>query len=142
MDREENQGRMKNIRVSAAVIHDGSSIFATERGYGEWKGKWEFPGGKREEGENGEDTVKREIMEELETRIEVEDFLCTVEYDYPSFHLTMDTYIAKVVEGKLILKEHEDAKWISLPLLDDLDWLDADKAVVQEVKRYFSLKGI
>ena len=99
MDRKENQGRMKNIRVSAAVIHDGSSIFATERGYGEWKGKWEFPGGKREEGENGEDTVKREIMEELETRIEVEDFLCTVEYDYPSFHLPWTLILQRWLKG-------------------------------------------
>ena len=129
---------MKNIRVSAAVIHRDGKIFATQRGYGEYKGKWEFPGGKREEGESGEEALYREIREELDSRVEIEKLICTTDFDYPTFHLTMDVYLASLVEGKLTLLEHEDAKWVSLDSIDDLDWLPADWSVIDEIKKHFS----
>lgn len=129
---------MKRIRVSAAVIHKDGKIFATQRGYGEYKGKWEFPGGKREEGESGEEALKREIKEELDSTIIIEKLICTTEYDYPSFHLTMDVYLATLLEGKLTLLEHEDAKWVSLDSIDTLDWLGADWSVIEEIKKHFS----
>ena len=129
---------MKNIRVSAAVIHRDGKIFATQRGYGEYKGKWEFPGGKREEGESGEEALYREIREELDSKVEIEKLICTTDFDYPTFHLTMDVYLASLVEGKLTLLEHEDAQWVSLDSIDDLDWLPADWSVIDEIKKHFS----
>ena len=129
---------MKRIRVSAAVIHKDGKIFATQRGYGEYKGKWEFPGGKREEGESGEEALKREIKEELDSTIIIEKLICTTEYDYPTFHLTMDVYLATLLEGKLTLLEHEDAQWVSLDAIDTLDWLGADWSVIEEIKKHFS----
>lgn len=129
---------MKSIRVSAAVIHKDGKIFATQRGYGEYKGKWEFPGGKREEGESGEEALNREIKEELDSIINIETLICTTDFDYPTFHLTMDVYLASLVEGKLTLLEHEDAKWVSLDSIDSLDWLPADWSVIEEIKRHFA----
>ena len=129
---------MKNIRVSAAVIHRDGKIFATQRGYGEYKGKWESPGGKREEGESGEEALYREIREELDSKVEIEKLICTTDFDYPTFHLTMDVYLASLVEGKLTLLEHEDAKWVSLDSIDNLDWLPADWSVIDEIKKHFS----
>ena len=137
MDRETDK-RMKSIRVSAAVIHRDGKIFATQRGYGEYKGKWEFPVGKREEGESGEEALYREIIEELDSKVKIEKLICTTDYDYPTFHLTMDVYLASLVEGKLTLLEHEDAKWVSLDSIDDLDWLPADWSVIDEIKKHFS----
>ena len=122
----------------AAVIRDGNQIFATARGYGEFKGQWEFPGGKREDGESGEDTAKREIQEELGAVIEVEKYLCTVEYQYPEFFLTMDAYLASVKEGHLTLTEHSDALWLALDELDSVQWLPADIRVVDEIRKHFS----
>ena len=103
---------MKTIRVVAAVIKDGDKIFATQRGYGDLKGGWEFPGGKIEEGETPQEALKREIMEELDTEIEVGELIDTIEYDYPDFHLSMGCYWCSVVSGDLVLKEHEDARWL------------------------------
>ena len=137
MDREEDK-RMKSIRVSAAVIHRDEKIFATQRGYGEYKGKWEFPGGKREEGESGEEALYREIIEELDSKVKIEKLICTTDYDYPTFHLTMDVYLSTLIEGKLTLLEHEDAQWVSLDSIDDLDWLPADWSVIDEIKKHFS----
>ena len=137
MDREEDK-RMKSIRVSAAVIHRDEKIFATQRGYGEYKGKWEFPGGKREEGESGEEALEREIREELDSKVKIEKLICTTDYDYPTFHLTMDVYLSTLIEGKLTLLEHEDAQWVSLDSIDDLDWLPADWSVIDEIKKHFS----
>ena len=129
---------MKNIRVSAAVIHRDGKILATQRGYGEYKGKWEFPGGKREEGESGEEALYREIREELDSKVKIEKLICTTDYDYPTFHLTMDVYLSTLIEGKLTLLEHEDAQWVSLDSIDDLDWLPADWSVIDEIKKHFS----
>ena len=137
MDREEDK-RVKSIRVSAAVIHRDGKIFATKRGYGEYKGKWEFPGGKREEGESGEEALEREIREELDSKVKIERLICTTDYDYPTFHLTMDVYLSTLIEGKLTLLEHEDAKWVSLDSIDNLDWLPADWSVIDEIKKHFS----
>lgn len=137
MDRETDK-RMKSIRVSAAVIHRDGKIFATQRGYGEYKGKWEFPGGKREEGESGEEALEREIREELDSKVKIEKLICTTDYDYPTFHLTMDVYLSTLIEGKLTLLEHEDAQWVSLDSIDDLDWLPADWSVIDEIKKHFS----
>ena len=137
MDREEDK-RVKSIRVSAAVIHRDGKIFATQRGYGEYKGKWEFPGGKREEGESGEEALEREIREELDSKVKIEKLICTTDYDYPTFHLTMDVYLSTLIEGKLTLLEHEDAQWVSLDSIDDLDWLPADWSVIDEIKKHFS----
>ena len=127
---------MKQIEVVAAIIHDDEGrIFATQRGYGDFKDGWEFPGGKMEPGESPEDALKREILEELETRIVVERLVQTVEYGYPAFHLKMHCFWCHVESGSLTLKEHEAAKWLSLSMLDSVDWLPADKAVVEKIKK-------
>ena len=124
----------KTIRVVAAIIVAGDKYFATQRGYGEWKGYWEFPGGKIEAGETPEKALRREIKEELDTEINVGDKLCTVEYDYPSFHLSMDCFLAKVKSGTLTLKEHDAAKWLRRDELDSISWLPADEVVIKELK--------
>ena len=125
----------KRIEVVAAIIHDDKGrIFATQRGYGEWKDWWEFPGGKTEQGETPEEALKREIREELSAEISVDKYVCTVEYDYPKFHLTMHCYICSLLTDALHLNEHEAAKWLSEGELDNVRWLPADLNVVQELK--------
>ena len=109
-------------------------IFATQRGYGEFKGGWEFPGGKIEDGETLQEALKREIMEELDTEIKVGELLETIEYDYPTFHLSMDCFWAEIVSGDLILKEHEAAKWLTMESLDSVDWLPADVRLIETIK--------
>ena len=123
---------------SAAVIIDGSRILATERGYGEYKGGWEFPGGKREEGESGEDTVIREIKEELGADITVDRFLCTVEYQYKAFLLIMDCYVCHVVSGMITITEHIAMKWLDSKTIDSVEWLPADLAVLPYVRSLFN----
>lgn len=125
---------MKTIKVAAAVIRDSNRIFATARGYGEFKGGWEFPGGKLEPGETPQEALKREIYEELETEIEVGDLIHTVEYDYPEFHLSMDCFWCSIVKGDLVLKEAEEAKWLTLETLDSVSWLPADMELVEIIK--------
>ena len=126
---------MKQIEVVAAIIHDKEDrIFATQRGYGDYKDGWEFPGGKMEPGESPEQALKREIWEELETEIIVEWLVKTVEWDYPQFHLTMHCYCCHVNSGTLTLKEHEAARWLSPDQLDNVDWLPADQVVVEQLK--------
>lgn len=125
---------MKTIQVAAAVITDGSRIFATQRGYGPYKDWWEFPGGKIEQGETPEDALRREILEELDTVIEIERKLTTVEYDYPEFHLHMECFLAKIIKGDLVLKEHEASKWLSLNETDSLKWLPSDLQVIDALK--------
>ena len=131
---------MKIVKVVAAVIRsideDGSQmIFATQRGYGEFKGGWEFPGGKIEAGETPEQALKREIMEELDTEICVGSLIDTIEYDYPDFHLSMDCFWAEIVSGELVLKEHEAARWLTHETLDSVDWLPADVALIEKIKK-------
>lgn len=126
--------KMKKVRVVAAVIRDGNKVFATARGYGEHKGGWEFPGGKMEEGETPEEALRREILEELDTEIMVGERIDTIEYDYPAFHLSMDCFWAEIVSGNLILKEHEDAKWLSKEELDSVKWLPADLELIEKVR--------
>lgn len=130
---------MKTIRVVAAVIKDVNKdkepiIFATQRGYGEFKGGWEFPGGKIEEGETPQEALKREIMEELDTEIAVGEQIDTIEYDYPAFHLSMDCFWARVISGELVLKEHEAAKWLTKEQLDSVEWLPADITLIDKIK--------
>ena len=129
---------MKTIRVAAAVIRSVNEagepvIFATQRGYGEFKDGWEFPGGKIEEGETPEQALKREIMEELDTEIIVGELLERVEYDYPAFHLSMDCFWCEIGKGNLVLKEHEDARWLTREQLRDVEWLSADVALVERI---------
>lgn len=125
---------MKTIEVVAAIIHDAEGrIFATQRGYGDMKDGWEFPGGKMEAGETPEDALKREIWEELETKIVVEKLLTTVDYDYPKFHLTMHCFMCSIESGQLTLKEHEAARWLQLSDIYSVDWLPADKVVVDRL---------
>lgn len=127
---------MKRIEVVAAIIHDGQGrVLATQRGYGEMKGGWEFPGGKTELGETHEQALKREIWEELEATIKVERLVQTVEWDYPHFHLTMHCFWCSVESGSLTLKEHESARWLTLTDIDTVDWLPADRAVVETLKK-------
>lgn len=121
---------MKKIEVVAAIIVHEGKVFATQRGYGEWKDWWEFPGGKMEAGEGAKEALRREIREELATEVVVGDLLTTVEYDYPQFHLTMHCYWCKVERGKLTLLEHEAAKWLSREEMDSVKWLPADIKVV------------
>ena len=131
----EESEKMKQIEVVAAIIRKGDRIFATQRGYGEWKDWWEFPGGKMEEGESPEEALLREIREELSTEISVEELLCTVEYDYPKFHLTMHCYWCSLVTEALHLNEHEAARWLTSDELDSVDWLPADLLVVEAIKK-------
>lgn len=126
---------MKTIEVSAAIIHDKTGrIFATQRGYGEWKDWWEFPGGKIEPGETPEDALAREIKEELNAEISIDKFVTTVEYDYPKFHLTMHCYLCSVIKGDLELLEAEDSKWLLLSEAKDIKWLPADKLILDDIK--------
>ena len=126
---------MKQIEVVAAIICKGDKIFATQRGYGEWKDWWEFPGGKMEDGETPEEALVREIREELSTEISVDGLLCTVEYDYPKFHLTMHCYLCSLLTEALHLNEHEAAKWLAMEEIDSVKWLPADLEVVDNLKR-------
>ena len=125
---------MKQIEVVAAIIRKEDKIFATQRGYGEWKDWWEFPGGKIEAGETPEEALKREIQEELSTEISVDKFLCTVEYDYPAFHLTMHCYLCSLLTEALHLNEHEEAKWLTMEELNSVKWLPADMEVVEKME--------
>ena len=129
---------MKTINVVAAIIIKDNKIFATQRGYGEFKDGWEFPGGKVEQGEAPENAIVREIKEELDSVIEVKEYFDTVEYDYPNFHLSMKCYICTVVSGKLELLEHEAAKWLDKDSLDSVAWLPADLGLVDKLKDYLS----
>lgn len=125
---------MKTIQVVAAIIVHDNKIFTTQRGYGEWKDGWEFPGGKVEQGETREQALRREIKEELNTVIEVCELFDTVEYDYPKFHLSMDCFTCKIVFGNLELREHQAAKWLAKDDLDCVGWLPADLALIQKIK--------
>ena len=124
---------MKTIEVVAAIIKHEDRILATQRGYGEFKGFWEFPGGKMEAGEAPEEALVREIKEELDTLIEVGELFETVEYDYPQFHLTMHCYICSIISGVLVLKEHEAARWLTRDTLGSVDWLPADEALIERL---------
>lgn len=125
---------MKTVRVVAAVIRKDDKIFATQRGYGEFKDGWEFPGGKIEERETPEQALAREIKEELDTEIQVGKLIDTIEYDYPKFHLSMDCFWCEIMQGGLELKEHEAARWLSKEELYSVDWLPADVGIVERVK--------
>ena len=131
---------MKTIRVVAAIIKAENEkgepiIFATQRGYGDLKGGWEFPGGKIEEGETSQEALIREIKEELETEITVGELIDTIEYDYPTFHLSMDCFWAEIVSGDLVLKEHEAAKWLTKDELDSVEWLPADITLIDKIRK-------
>ena len=127
---------MKTVRVVAAIIIENGKVFATQRGYGEFKDGWEFPGGKIEPGETPEEAIVREIKEELDTEVEVIELLDTVEYDYPNFHLSMGCFICKIKSGDLVLKEHEAAKWLTKETLGSVEWLPADMGLVREIEKY------
>lgn len=126
---------MKQVEVVAAVLRDDAGrVFATQRGYGAMKDGWEFPGGKIETGETPEEALKREIVEELNVNIDIDDFLTTVEWDYETFHLTMQCYLCHVVSGEMVLMEHEAARWLPLEEIDSVDWLPADLMVVAALR--------
>ncbi len=133
---------MKTVRVVAAVIRDGDKIFATARGYGEYKGWWEFPGGKIEEGETPQQALVREIREELTAEILVGDLIRTIEYDYHSFHLSMDCFWAEVVSGHLELKEAEDAKWLTAEQLYEVNWLPADMELIDPIRQTLAKSSV
>lgn len=125
---------MKTIYVAAAIIHNGNKIFATQRGYGDFKGFWELPGGKIEQGESPEDALRREILEELDTHIAIEQRVTTIEWDYQQFHLTMHCFWCHVESGSLTLKEHQAARWLTTDELDSVEWLPADKDILSKIK--------
>ena len=126
---------MKTIEVVAAIIHKGDKVFATQRGYGEWKDYWEYPGGKVGPGESPEAALVREIREELDTEISVDKFLTTIEWDYPKFHLTMHCYMCSLLTVALHLNEHEDARWLSAADLDTVNWLPADYQLIPLIEK-------
>lgn len=126
---------MKTINVAAAIIKKDNNFFVTQRGYGEFKGGWEFPGGKMEAGETPKEALCREIKEELETEISVDQFVTTVDYDYPNFHLTMHCFLCSIKKGSLTLLEHSDAKWLDMKSIDSVDWLPADIEAVNALKK-------
>lgn len=126
---------MNHIEVVAAIIQKDDKIFATQRGYGEWKDWWEFPGGKIEHGETLEYALKREIREELSTEINIDKLFCTVNYDYPKFHLTMHCYLCSLQNDAMHLNEHEAAKWLTKNELDSVKWLPADIAIIKQLKQ-------
>ena len=130
---------MKTVKVVAAVIKEvndkgESIIFSTQRGYGEFKDGWEFPGGKIEAGETPQEALKREIMEELDTEVKVGTLIDTIEYDYPNFHLSMDCFWCEIVSGELKLKEHDNAKWLTKEHLDEVEWLPADVILIDKIR--------
>ena len=125
---------MKTIEVVAAIIREGDRVLATQRGYGEFEGMWEFPGGKIEPGEEREEALKREIDEELAVEIVVEELVCTVEYDYPNFHLTMHCYFCSIASGEVELLEHKSARWLRRDELNSVEWLPADVGVVNSLR--------
>ena len=125
---------MKQIEVVAAIIHHDGAYFATQRGYGEFEGMWEFPGGKIEPGESREDALKREIQEELGVDIYIKELLCTTEYDYPTFHLTMHCYLCSVASGEIELREHKSAQWLTAETLETVEWLPADKEIIAKLR--------
>lgn len=125
---------MKTIRVVAAVIHQEKQVFATARGYGDFKGLWEFPGGKIEVGESAQQALVREIKEELNLNIQVGELIDTVEYDYPTFHLSMDCFWATIISGKLMLKEAEAGKWLTKKTLDSVVWVPADILILDRIR--------
>ena len=126
---------MKQIEVVAAIICKDGAFLASQRGYGEFEGLWEFPGGKIETGETHEMAILREIKEEFGVSINVEKFLCTTEYDYPSFHLTMHCYVCSIKSGDIVLREHKSALWLATETFDDVEWLPADKSVVEILRQ-------
>ena len=125
---------MKQIEVVAAIIRREDEVFATQRGYGDWKDWWEFPGGKMEPGETPEVALTREIREELSADINVDEFLCTVEYDYPKFHLTMHCFLCSLLTEAMHLNEHEAARWLRKDELESVGWLPADRVVIEKLK--------
>ena len=125
---------MKKIEVVAAILQRDGSYFATQRGYGEFEGMWEFPGGKIELGESNEVALKREIQEELGIDITIDEFLCTTNYDYPSFHLTMHCYICSIETGEIVLREHKSARWLTTETLNNVEWLPADKELLEKLR--------
>lgn len=124
---------MKDIEVVAAILHRNGAYFATQRGYGEFEGMWEFPGGKIEFGETHDVALKREIQEELGIDIIIEKLLCTTEYDYPLFHLKLHCYLCKIVSGEIVLREHKSAQWLTVDTLNSVEWLPADKEVIEKL---------
>ena len=126
---------MKKIKVGAAIIVDKNKILATQRGYGDFKGGWEFPGGKIEPGEIPQEALMREIKEELDIEIQVGELIDTIEYDYPNFHLSMDCFWAEIASGDLILKEHAAAKWLTKDELDSIEWLPADITLIDKLRK-------
>ena len=126
---------MKTIEVVAAIIIRNNLVFATQRGYGEWKGWWEFPGGKIEAGECPKEALTREIREELDAEIAVEDLLDTVEWDYPTFHLTMHCYVCSLESENICLKEHESSAWLNKETLDSVQWLPADLVLLPKIAK-------
>jgi 8-oxo-dGTP diphosphatase len=128
---------MKNIEVVAAVIYKEGEIFTTQRGYGEFEGLWEFPGGKIEAGEDAKDALVREIQEELGVLVKVNDLICTTEYDYPTFHLTMHCFLCNIASGEIELREHKSACWLTKDKFNDVEWLPADLEVIEKIKKQF-----
>ncbi len=125
--------KMKTIKVAAAIIVQENKVFATQRGYGEFKDGWEFPGGKIEAGETPQQALIREIREELDTEIEVGELVDTVEYDYSTFHLSMDCFLCRIKSGDLVLKEHEAARWLTEETINSVDWLPADRDLIEKL---------